>query len=82
MSDTGGLQVKATTTAPKSVCYPNPCENNGMCSITKTNNFVCLCNSKYYTGEMKDINLKVILFFHERFNMQSINFNVSKRFSI
>ena len=35
----------------RELCFPNPCQHDGMCSITEENAFTCDCGSTGYTGE-------------------------------
>ena len=31
-------------------CHPNPCNNNGVCSISHFGGYTCNCSSTGYTG--------------------------------
>ena len=39
----------------RELCFPNPCEHNGICSITEDDTFVCDCDGTGYTGETCDV---------------------------
>ena len=38
-------------TTERELCFPNPCEHNGSCSIIEENTYVCDCDGTRYTGE-------------------------------
>ena len=39
----------------RELCFPNPCQHDGMCSITDENTFTCDCDGTGYTGEICDV---------------------------
>ena len=39
----------------RELCFPNPCEHDGICSTTEDNSFVCNCDGTGYTGEICDV---------------------------
>ena len=40
----------------KDLCLPNPCQNNGICTLTNSNTFMCTCSS-CFTGPTCDASL-------------------------
>ena len=40
--------MTTTTTQPKSPCWPNPCENDGVCRLSQNKEFyTCFCKSSF-----------------------------------
>ena len=39
----------------RELCFPNPCEHDGRCSITEENTYICDCDGTGYTGEICNV---------------------------
>ena len=64
LEDSTGLSVEVTSVTAESgfcdsgPCYPNPCRNDGKCSLNAnaTDGFECTC-SEVYTGRLCDVDV-------------------------